>query len=215
MSVCLIVDYSILNYTRKLVRIFQKHCRIYMSLSENIPRVLVRPYLMTLYVILWIHLNFLIRSRFVLKAIIPEKNHWIVLVFFLRKFCLFQKEKYDIFMICIFMILYMHVVFDYFFHFITICFYFFMFLYLSFIYSILFNARISFLIFIRDFLSSSFPLKADPHSANLSCAIDTILWQMGFFRLHLRRAKFSVYLTNLFVLLTRSSHWNVFGKIII
>ena len=118
---------------------------------------------------------------------------------------LFQKEKYDIFMICILMILYMHVVFDYFFHFITICFYFSCF----FIYHLSiqsYSMHASFLIFIRDFLSSSFPLKTDPHSANLSCAIDTILWQIGFFRLHLRRAKFSVYLTNLFVLLTRSSH---------
>ena len=92
MSICLIVDYSILNYTRKLVRIFQKHCRIYMSLSENIPRVLVRPYLMTLYVILWIHLNILIRSRFVLKAIIPEKNQWIVLVL-TEKVLSFSKRK--------------------------------------------------------------------------------------------------------------------------
>ena len=44
-------------------------------------RVLARPYLMTLYVIFPIHLNFPIRSRCVYKAIIHRKKLWIVLLF--------------------------------------------------------------------------------------------------------------------------------------
>ena len=53
---------------------------------------------------------------------------------------------------------------------------------------------------------SFFPsfFKADLHSRNVSQATDTICWQMFFFffNLHLRRTKCSVYLTNLFCLLT-------------
>ena len=41
--------------------------------------VLARPYLMTLYVIFPIHLNFPIMCRCVLKAIIHRKKQWIVL----------------------------------------------------------------------------------------------------------------------------------------
>ena len=42
-------------------------------------RMLARPYLMTLYAIFLISLNFSVRSRCVLKAIIHRKKHWIVL----------------------------------------------------------------------------------------------------------------------------------------
>ena len=42
-------------------------------------RVLARPYLITLYVIFQIHLNFPIRSRCVVQAIIHRKKTWIVL----------------------------------------------------------------------------------------------------------------------------------------
>ena len=45
------------------------------------------------------------------------------------------------------------------------------------------------------------------HSANLSGATDAIRWQFFFFNLNLRQTKCSVYLTNLFFLLTRISHW--------
>ena len=41
---------------------------------------------------------------------------------------------------------------------------------------------------------------------NVSRAADAIRWGMVFFNLHLRGMKCSVYLTNLFFLLTRSSH---------
>ena len=69
-------------------------------------RVIAWPYLMTLYVIFTINVNFPITSRFVLRATIQKKkkkkkmeNHFTLLgkVFF-------QKD--------VFMILYMHVVFD-------------------------------------------------------------------------------------------------------
>ena len=50
--------------------------------------VLAMPYLMALYVILPIHVNFPIRSRCVLKAIIHRKKQWIVLCY-LRKFLFF------------------------------------------------------------------------------------------------------------------------------
>ena len=70
-------------------------------------RVIAWPYLMTLYFIFTIHVNFPITSRFLLKATIKKKkkkkkkmeNHFTLLgkVFF-------QKD--------VFMILYMHVVFD-------------------------------------------------------------------------------------------------------
>ena len=68
-------------------------------------RVIAWPYLMTLYVIFTINVNFPITSRFVLRAAIQKKkkkkieNHFTLLVKFF-----FQKD--------VFMILYMHVVFD-------------------------------------------------------------------------------------------------------
>ena len=48
---------------------------------------------MTLYVIFPIHLNFLIRSKCVLKAIIHRKKQWIVLRL-LEKVFLFQKDAF-------------------------------------------------------------------------------------------------------------------------
>ena len=58
---------------------------------------------MMLYIIFSIHLNFPIRYKFVLKAIIQRKNRGLFYGY-LRKFFLFQKDAfYDI---------YMHVVFD-------------------------------------------------------------------------------------------------------
>ena len=47
--------------------------------TEIKSRVLARLYLMTLYIIFPIHLNFPIRSRFVFKANIHRKKQWIVL----------------------------------------------------------------------------------------------------------------------------------------
>ena len=49
----------------------------------------------------------------------------------------------------------------------------------------------------------------------MSCTADTIRWKMVFFNHCLRQTKCSVYLTNLFCLLTISSHQNVFNKIVI
>ena len=58
-------------------------------------KVLARPYLITLYVILPIDLNFPIRSRRVLKAIIHRKKQWIALQ--LLEKVLFEKDAfYDI-----------------------------------------------------------------------------------------------------------------------
>ena len=48
---------------------------------------------MTLYVIFPIHLNFLIRSKCVLKAMIHRKKQWIVLRL-LEKVFLFQKDAF-------------------------------------------------------------------------------------------------------------------------
>ena len=48
--------------------------------------------------------------------------------------------------------------------------------------------------------------KADLHSTKVSHVTDAIRWQMVFFNLHLRLTKCSVYLTNLFYLLTIRSH---------
>ena len=56
-------------------------------------RVLARPYFMTLYVIFPIHLNFPVRSRCVLKAIIHRRKQWIVLLL-LEKVLLFQKDAF-------------------------------------------------------------------------------------------------------------------------
>ena len=63
--------------------------------------VLAKPYLMMLYVIFPIHLNFPVRSRCVLKGIIHRKKQWIVL-WLLEKVFFFFKST-------LFMILYMHV----------------------------------------------------------------------------------------------------------
>ena len=60
-----------------------------------------------------------------------------------------------------------------------------------------------------------FGLKTDLHSTNVSRATDAIRWRMVFLNLHFSRTKCSVYLTNLFFLLTRSGHWNMFDKIVI
>ena len=60
-----------------------------------------------------------------------------------------------------------------------------------------------------------FGLKTDLNSRNVSRAADTIRWQMVFLNLDFSRTKCSVYLTNLFFLLTRSGHWNMFDKIVI
>ena len=64
---------------------------------------------------------------------------------------------------------------------------------------------------------SFFPsfLEGDLHLMNVSCANETIHWKMGFFNLHLRQTKHSVYVTTLFCLLTIRSHKNVFNKIAI
>ena len=51
-----------------------------------------------------------------------------------------------------------------------------------------------------------FGLKTDLNSRNVSRAADTIRWQMVFLNLDFSRTKCSVYLTNLFFLLTRSGH---------
>ena len=62
-------------------------------------KVLARPYLITLYVILPIDLNFPIRSRRVLKAIIHRKKQWIALQ--LLEKVLFEKDAfYDIVKAC-------------------------------------------------------------------------------------------------------------------
>ena len=61
--------------------------------------MLARPYLMTIHVIFSIHVNFPIKSRFVLKAIINRIKQWTVLCY-LRKF-FFQKDAfYDIVQLC-------------------------------------------------------------------------------------------------------------------
>ena len=76
-----------------------------------------RPYLMRLYIIFPIHLSFPIRSRCVLKATVSfiEKNSGLFYSY-LSKCFLFQKDT--------FCESYMHVVYDEFFYFITICSYF-------------------------------------------------------------------------------------------
>ena len=55
---------------------------------------------------------------------------------------------------------------------------------------------------------SLFPsfFKADLHSTTVSRVTDAIYWHMAFFNLHLRQTKCSIHLTNLFCLLTISSH---------
>ena len=59
-------------------------------------RVLARPYLMMLYVIFSIYLNFWIRSQCILKAIIHRKKQWIVLSD-LRGGVFFQEDAfYDV-----------------------------------------------------------------------------------------------------------------------
>ena len=55
--------------------------------------VLARPYLMMLYIIFPIHLNFPIRSRCVLKAIVQRKKQWIVLRL-LEKVFSFSKRRF-------------------------------------------------------------------------------------------------------------------------
>ena len=55
--------------------------------------MLARPYLMTLYAIFPFHLNFLIRTRCVLKAIIHIKNSGLCYGY-LWKFFLFQKDAF-------------------------------------------------------------------------------------------------------------------------
>ena len=74
-------------------------------------RVLARPYLMTLCVILSIHVNFPITSRCVLKAPIQRKK--VNCVTLLEKAFFVSKRR--------FYGIVHHVVFDYFFHLITIC----------------------------------------------------------------------------------------------
>ena len=54
--------------------------------------------------------------------------------------------------------------------------------------------------------STSVGISPHLHSTNVSRATDAIRWQIFFFNLHLRQTKYSVYLTNLFCLLTISSH---------
>ena len=48
--------------------------------------MLARPYLMTIHVIFSIHVNFPIKSRFVLKAIINRKKQWTVLCYLRKNF---------------------------------------------------------------------------------------------------------------------------------
>ena len=55
---------------------------------------------MLLYAIFPTHLNFIIKSRCVLKALLHRKKQWIVLQL-LKKFFLFQKDAfYDIVLAC-------------------------------------------------------------------------------------------------------------------
>ena len=70
---------------------------------------LARLYLRTLYVILPIHLNFPIRSSCVLKTVIEQTQCFVSRL--LEKVFFFPKKIF---------ILYMHLIFDYFFHFITV-----------------------------------------------------------------------------------------------
>ena len=72
---------------------------------------LARLYLRTLYVILPIHLNFPIRSRCVLKTVIHRTNTVLCFTVTWESFFFFSKRLF---------ILYMHLIFDYFFHFITV-----------------------------------------------------------------------------------------------
>ena len=67
-------------------------------------RVIAWPYLMTLYVIFTINFNFPITSRFFLRANIQKKKKKMENHFTLLGKVFFQKD--------VFMILYMHVVFD-------------------------------------------------------------------------------------------------------
>ena len=62
-------------------------------------RVLARPYMMMLYVIFPIHLNFPIRSRCVLKAILYWKNSGLFYGY-LRKFFFFKKTLFMILHTC-------------------------------------------------------------------------------------------------------------------
>ena len=55
-------------------------------------RVLRKPYLMALHVIFPIHLNFPIRARYVLKAIIHWKKRWIVLQLLEKVFLLLKRH---------------------------------------------------------------------------------------------------------------------------
>ena len=64
--------------------------------NSNPHRVLSRPHLMALFVIFPIHVNFPIRSRCVLKAIIHSKKQWIVLLLLKRFFFFKTTLFYDI-----------------------------------------------------------------------------------------------------------------------
>ena len=74
------------------------------KLYPKADRVLVRSYLMTLYVVFPIHANFLIRSRCVLKAIVHIKKTVDCFTLLEKVFVFFKKT--------LVMILYRHVVFD-------------------------------------------------------------------------------------------------------
>ena len=63
--------------------------------NSNPHRVLARPHLMALFVIFPIHVNFPIRSRCVLKAIIHRKKQWIVLLL-LKRFFFFKTTLFYI-----------------------------------------------------------------------------------------------------------------------
>ena len=115
-------------------------------------RVLARPYLMTLYVIFPIHMNFPITFRCVLKATIHRKKT-VNCFTLLKKVFFFSKRRFHniAHACCIWLIfpLYRDLLL------------FFMFLYLSFInyfHHITFHTRDSLSIFIKDFPFSCFPL---------------------------------------------------------
>ena len=62
----------------------------------KLDRVLARPYLMTLYVIFPIYLNFPICSRCILKAIVHRKKKWIVLPLLEKVFSFFKRMLFMI-----------------------------------------------------------------------------------------------------------------------
>ena len=76
----------------------KKFCKTHITVFF-LNKVLARPYLMTIHVIFSIHVNFPIKSRFVLKAIINRKKQWTVLCY-LRNFFFQEYAFYDIVQLC-------------------------------------------------------------------------------------------------------------------